>query len=145
MTDEAARRLGAAVTRHLVRNPKELESAYGAIQASRPDAMLVFPDSLTVTRRKEIAEFAARARIPSLYGWTEFVESGGLVSYGPTLTENFKGLAGFVDRILKGTSASTIPIEQVKRIHLAVNLAAARALGLAVPQSILVRADRVIE
>lgn len=145
VTDEAARRLGATITRHLVRNPKELESAYSAIAASRPDAMLVFPDSLTVNRRKEIAGFAARARIPAMYGWTEFVESGGLVSYGPGLFENFKTLAVFADKVLKGTPASSIPIEQIKKIALTLNMGAARALGLTIPQSIMVRADRVIE
>jgi len=145
VTDEAARRLGATITRHLVRNPKELESAYSAIAVSRPDAMLVFPDSLTVNRRKEIVGFAARARIPAMYGWTEFVESGGLVSYGPGLFENFKTLAVFADKVLKGTPANSIPIEQVKKIALTLNMAAARALGITIPQSILVRADRVVE
>ena len=107
--------------------------------------MIVFPDSLTLVRRKEIAEFAARERIPSMYGWTEFAESGGLVSYGPRLTENFKSLARFTDKILKGANASTVPIEQVSRIGLTINAAAARGIGLTVPSALLVRADRVIE
>jgi putative ABC transport system substrate-binding protein len=107
--------------------------------------MLVFPDSLTLQRRGEIAEFAARERIPTMYGWTEFVEAGGLVSYGPAVTENWKVLAKFVDKILKGADANTLPIEQVTRIGLALNVAAAKSLGLTIPQSILARADRVIE
>ena len=145
VTEEAARRLGAAITRYLVRNNRELEAAYAAIRASRTDAMIVFPDSLTLARRKEIADFAARARIPSMYGWTEFVESGGLVSYGPSLAEGFRLLAPFVDKILRGTEANSIPIEQVRRIGLTLNMPAASALGLDIPQSILLRADRVIE
>ena len=79
------------------------------------------------------------------FGWTEFAESGGLLSYGPTLTENFKALAAFVEKLLKGADASRIPIEQVRKITMTLNLAAARALGLKVPQSILARADKVIE
>jgi putative ABC transport system substrate-binding protein len=107
--------------------------------------MIVFPDALTLARRKDITDFAARAKIPCIYGWTEFAESGGLLSYGPTLTESFKTLAVFVDKLLKGADASSIPIEQARKITLTLNLAAVKALGLNVPQSILVRADKVIE
>jgi ABC-type uncharacterized transport system substrate-binding protein len=145
VTEDAARRVGAAMTRYLVRSPQELPGVFAEIRAAHPDAMIVFPDSLTLTRRKEITDFASRERIPSMYGWTEFVESGGLVSYGPGLAENFKTLAKFVDKLVKGADASTIPIEQVSRITLTLNMAAARNLGLTVPPAILVRADRVIE
>jgi putative ABC transport system substrate-binding protein len=145
VTEDAARRLGAATTRYLVRSPQELTTAYGDIRAARPDAMIVFPDSLTLVRRKEIVEFAARERIPSMYGWTEFVEAGGLVSYGARLTDNFKTLAKFVDRLLKGSDASTVPIEQVSRIALTLNLGTARQAGLTVPPAVLIRADRLIE
>lgn len=144
VTEETARKAGATITRYLVRDPQQLAESYATIAAARPDAMLVFPDSLTLTRRKDIAEFAARAKIPCIYGWTEFAEAGGLLSYGPTLTDSFKLLAAFVDKILRGGSASTIPIEQVSKIVLTVNLSAAKALGIALPQSLLVRADRVI-
>jgi putative ABC transport system substrate-binding protein len=145
VTDDAAHHLGAKIVRYLIRTPEELTAAFAAIRVYSPDAMIVFPDALTLARRTDITEFAARARIPCIYGWTEFAESGGLLSYGPTLTENFKALAVFVDKLLKGADASRIPIEQVKKITLTLNLAAARALGLNLPQSILVRADKVIE
>jgi len=145
VTDEAVRRAGAVMTRHLVRTPQELVNMMAEIKSSRPDAMLVFPDSLTLNRRKEIVDFAARERIPAMYGWSEFVESGGLISYGPRLTDNFKALAKFVDKILKGADANTLPIEQVSLIGLTLNMAAARGIGLTVPPSILLRADRVIE
>jgi putative ABC transport system substrate-binding protein len=115
------------------------------IRASRPGAMLVFPDSLTLVRRQEIAEFANRERIPAMYGCNEFTDAGGLVSYGPGVFESFTGMAKFVDKILKGADASLVPIEQASRISLTINLGAARRIGLMVPQSILVRADRVIE
>jgi putative tryptophan/tyrosine transport system substrate-binding protein len=145
VTDEAARRHGASMTRYLARSPQELTAMYAEIRAAKPDAMVVFPDTLTLVRRAEIAEFAARERIPTMYGWTEFVQSGGLISYGPALIENFKTLAKFVDKILKGANANTVPIEQVSRIGLTLNMAAARSIGLTVPPAILLRADRVIE
>ena len=145
VTEEAAGRIAATITRHLARNPSELPAVYEAIRVSRPGAMIVFPDSLTLARRQEIAEFAARERIPSMFGWTEFTEAGGLASYGPGVTESFKGLAKFVDKILKGADASKVAIEQVSRILLAINMGAARRMGLTVPPSILARADRVID
>ena len=145
VTEDTARRLGASITRYLVRNPQELSAAFSTIPASNPDAMIVFPDSLTLARRKDIADFAARARIPCIYGWTEFADVGGLLSYGPTLTENFKTLAVFVDKVLKEGNANNISIEQATKITLTLNLAAAKALGLAVPPSIRARADKVIE
>ncbi len=145
VTEEAARRLGLSMTRYVARSPQDLSALYPEIRAARPDAMIVFPDSLTLQRRAEIADFAGRARIPTMYGWAEFPESGGLVSYGPRLAEHFKTLAKFVDRILKGADANTLPIEQVTRIGLTLNLAAAKTIGLTVPQSILLRADRLIE
>ena len=145
VTEEAARRLGATTTRYLVRAPQELATAFDAIRAGKADAMIVFPDSLTLARRKEIAEFAAQARIPTMYGWTEFADAGGLASYGPALAENFKRLSIFVDKILKGADAGTLPIEQVRKIGFTFNQAAAKALGLAVPPAVLLRADKVIE
>jgi putative ABC transport system substrate-binding protein len=145
ISEEAAKRVGFTMTRYVVRNPQDLMKAYGEIRAARPDAMIVFPDSLTLVRRKEIADFAADARIPTMYGWSEYAEAGGLASYGARLTDNFKTLARFVDKIIKGGNANTIPIEQVGAVGLTLNLAAARALGVTVPQPLLYRAERVIE
>jgi putative ABC transport system substrate-binding protein len=145
VTEDAAKRVGATITRYLIRNPQELSSAFATIRANGPDAMIVFPDSLTLVRRKEIADFSAQAKIPCMYGWSEFVDAGGLISYGPSIIESFKTLAIYVDKVLKAGTASNIPIEQVSAIKLAVNFGAAKALGLAIPQSILVRADKVIE
>ena len=83
VTEDAARRMGATITRYLARNPRELPTVFDEIRAARPGAMLVFPDSLTLARRQEIVDFAARERIPSMFGWTEFTDVGGLVCYGP--------------------------------------------------------------
>jgi putative ABC transport system substrate-binding protein len=145
VTEDAARRLGAEVTRYLVHKPEELAPAFAAMRAAKFDAILVFPDSLTLNRRKEIASLAAETRIPCMYGWTEFVEAGGLVSYGPTITEGFRALAVFTDKILKGANASAIPIEQARTISLTFNATAAKALGLKLPPALLARVDRVIE
>jgi putative ABC transport system substrate-binding protein len=145
VTEDSARRFGAEVTRYLVHTPQELAPAFAAIREAKFDAILGFPDSLTLNRRKEIAELAAATKIPCMYGWTEFVEAGGLVSYGPTITEGFRALAVFTDKILKGGNASLIPIEQARGISLTINKGAAARLGLSVPQRLLVRADRIIE
>jgi putative ABC transport system substrate-binding protein len=145
VTEDTARRLGAEATRYLVHKPEDLAPAFAQIRAAKFDAILVFPDSLTLQRRQQIAELAAETRIPCMYGWTEFVEAGGLISYGPTTTEGFRALAVFTDRILKGGDASTIPIEQARGISLTLNMPTAKALGLRVPPALLVRADRVIE
>ena len=145
VTEDAARRVGAHITRHLARSPSELPAVMERIRVSRPGAMIVFPDSLTLVRRQEIADFAIRERIPSMFGWTEFTDVGGLASYGPGVIDGFKLLARFVDKILKGATASTVAIEQVSRIVFTINMATARHIGLTVPQSVLVRADRVID
>jgi putative ABC transport system substrate-binding protein len=145
VTEDTARRLGATIKRYIVRTPEELTKAYATIPVDHPDAMIVFPDSLTIAYRKEIADFAVQAKIPCIYGWTEFAEAGGLLSYGPTVTDGFKTLAVFVDKVLKGGDASNIPIEQAKKIMLTLNMGAAKALGLKVPPSLLARADKIIE
>jgi putative ABC transport system substrate-binding protein len=145
VSEETASRVGFTVTRYIVRTPADLVKMYEEIRIARPDAMIVFPDNLTFVRRKEIADFAAGARIPAMYGWAEYADTGGLVSYGARVVEYYKTAARFVDKILKGEDASTIPIEQAGRVGLTVNLAAARALGLTVPPTLLARAERVID
>jgi putative ABC transport system substrate-binding protein len=145
VTEDSARRLGAEVTRYLVHTPQELAPAFAAMRGAKSDAALVFPDSLTLNRRKEIAELAAANRIPCMYGWTEFAEAGGLMSYGPTINEGFRALAIFTDKVMKGASASTIPIEQARSIKLTLNMSAAKALGIKMPPVLLARADRLIE
>lgn len=144
VSEETAQRLGMSAVRHLVYKPQDLAPAFAAIRASNADATLVFPDSLTLNHRWQIAELALQTRMPCVYGWTEFVEAGGLLSYGPGLIENFRRLAVFVDRVLKGSSASVIPIEQPQKISLTINKGAAEKLGLAVPPRLLARVDRVI-
>jgi putative ABC transport system substrate-binding protein len=111
----------------------------------RAQAIVAFPDALIMIHRKSIAEFAAKRRIPAISGWGEFAADGNLMTYGPNLRDSFRRLAAYVDKILKGAKPADLPVEQPTRFELVINLKTAKALGLKIPQSILVRADRVIQ
>ena len=102
-------------------------------------------DPLILSQRSRIVRFAVEHRIPAMYEFREFVSDGGLLSYGPNLMEMFRRSAGYVDKILKGRKPADLPIEQPTRFELVVNLKTAKALGLTIPPSILVRADQLIE
>ena len=109
------------------------------------DAIHAFPDGVTAESRVRIAEFALTRHLPSIFGWKEYVEAGGLMSYGPNLEESWRRIAAFVDKILKGARPADLPVEQPTRFEFIVNLKTAKALDLTVPQSIFARADEVIE
>jgi putative ABC transport system substrate-binding protein len=110
----------------------------------RVDAVVVFDDPMLIANRRAIADLAAKHRIASV-GQKEFAEAGGLIGYGQILVELFRRTGYFVDRILKGAKPADLPVEQASRFELVINLKAARALGITLPRSILVRADRIIE
>lgn len=141
----AAKTLGLADEFFEARNAAQLETALSSIAKSHADAMVVFPMAFMMRHRERIAEIATKFRIPAISGWAQFAEGGNLMSYGPNLRESFRRLAFFSDKILKGARPADIPVELPTRFELVVNLKAARALGVSFPQSILVRADRVIE
>lgn len=142
----ALARLGTKAERHPVASDAELESALGRIQASRPDALyIVFEGGIVASNRTVIAEFGRRQRLPVVSGWSFLTEAGGLVSYAPSLPAMFRRSASYVDRILKGARPSELPIEQASTVEFVINLKTARALGIAVPQEMLIRADRVIQ
>ena len=103
------------------------------------------PDPMTLSQRKTIVELAARHRLPAIYESSAFAEAGGLIAYGPDYTELSRRAAVYVDKILRGAKVADLPVEFPTKFELIVNLKAARALGLAIPQSVLLRADRVIE
>ena len=126
-------------------NRKELENAFVSIQENRSQAMLVFSDSFIVQNRTDIIDFAMKQRIPVIDGWSVMAEAGALCTYGPRLSESYRRVAYFVDRILKGAKAADLPIEQPAVLELVINLKTANALGIAIPQNVLVRADKVIE
>ena len=103
------------------------------------------PDGFLIAHRAEVASLAARHRLPAVYPFRFFAELGGVLSYGVDLTDNFRRAAIYVDKILKGAKPADLPVEQPIKFELVINLKTAKALGLTIPQSILVRADQVIE
>jgi putative ABC transport system substrate-binding protein len=128
-----------------VRDASGFATAFAEIKAGNPDGLLILADPLTVIHAKEIAKFAAEKRLPSMFGFREFCDAGGLISYGANLTRQFRRYGYFIDKILKGTKPGDIPIEEPTTHELIVNGRTAKLLGLSIPNSILVSADEVIE
>jgi putative ABC transport system substrate-binding protein len=121
------------------------DNAFATITRTRPDVLLTLIDPFTNQHRKRIVDFAATQRLPAIYEAREFVDAGGLMSYGPSLAALHRRAATYVDKILKGAKPADLPVEQPTRFEMVINLKAARALGLAIPQSVLMRADQVIQ
>lgn len=144
-TEAAASRLGIAIRYFPTRSRDDLDAAFAAIDADRPQAISVFSDGFAVQNSRTIGDFAASRRIPAIAGWAVFAENGALCSYGPRLAESYRRLAHYVDRILKGAKPTDLPIERPTRFELVINLRTAKALGLAIPAALVERADRVIE
>jgi putative ABC transport system substrate-binding protein len=127
------------------RTPAELDAALSAVAAARPGAAVLFSDALMVGQREHLAAFFLKHRIPSATGWASFGESGHLLAYGPNVRAAYARLAYFVDRIIKGARASDLPIELPTVVETVVNRRTAVAMNIAVPPSILARADRIID
>ena len=144
-TQAAARSLGIDTQLFDVRDPKELESAFAVIAKARADGLIVFPDALFLSQQKQIVNLVVTKRLPSVFARNENVEAGGLMSYGTSLTDLFRQAAAYVDKILKGAQPGDLPVEEPTKFELVINLKAAKALGLTIPPSVLMRADRVIE
>jgi putative tryptophan/tyrosine transport system substrate-binding protein len=145
VTREAARKLELEVAYFRVRTDADFEQTLGEIARSDGNALVVFPDALTIFHRQTIGTFAKDANLPSIFGWKPYVEAGGLLSYGPNLRDGFVRLAYFVDKILKGAKPSDLPVEQPTKLELVLNRKTAKELGILFPQSLLFRADEVIE
>jgi putative ABC transport system substrate-binding protein len=143
-TEIAARVLGVELQLLEARSLNDFDSAFAAMTAKRAGALLVLGDVMFVTHRIRLAELVAKSRLPAMYGLREYVEAGGLMSYGPIASELFRRAATYVDKILKGAKPADLPVEQPTRFELVVNLKTAKALGLTIPQSVLIRADEVI-
>jgi putative ABC transport system substrate-binding protein len=142
--EEAARTLGLEVIMVGIRRAEDIVPAFEALQG-RAEALFVGPESLRSTNRIRINTLALGARLPTMHGQREYVETGGLLSYGPNFPNLFRRAAEFVDKILRGTKPADIPVEQPTRFDLVVNMITAKALGLTIPETFLVRADEVIE
>ena len=141
----AAKKLGLGVAYYPVKDQAELDAGLVAAHAAGTDALVLFPDGVTNTGRERIAAFALEHRLPTVSGWDVYAIAGGLVTYGPNMRASYRHLASYVDRVLKGADPATLPIELPTIFELTVNLKTARALGVKVPQTVLVRTDRVIE
>lgn len=142
---KAAHTLRVTVQQLGVREPNDFETAFGAMTKQRPDAMYLVTDALTLLNRKRVMEFAALHRIPAMYESSNLVQDGGLMSYGASQDDNYRRAASYVDRLFKGATASSLPVERPSRYSLAVNLKTAKALGLTLPQPFLLRADQIVE
>jgi ABC-type uncharacterized transport system substrate-binding protein len=140
----AAKALSMQVRSIEVTTAHELDAGFATILSDRPDALLVFIDSTTISRKAAIVAFAAMHRLPAIYQWRDYVYAGGLMSYGPNADYEWRQAAFLVDRILRGVSPAELPIERPTKFELVINLATAGAFGIDIPQSLMVRADEVI-
>ncbi len=140
-----AERLQVRLQLLALRGVNDLEGAFHAMKAESAHALIAFRNPLTTTYRTQIVEYAAKYRLPAIYTDKEFADAGGLMSYGVSLPDLWSRAAVYVDRILKGAKPGDLPIEQPTKFELVINLKTAKALGLTIPQSLLLRADQVIE
>ncbi len=141
----AAQRLGITLQLQGVTDPTQLDSAFRAIATAHAQALIVFIDPLTVQYRARIVDLAAKSRLPAIYGFREFADAGGLMAYGSNVPALCRRAAVYVDKILKGTRPGDLPVEQATQFEFVINLKTAKALGLTIPQAVLIRADQVIE
>jgi ABC-type uncharacterized transport system substrate-binding protein len=141
----AAAVIGVEIQSIDVRTPDDYLAAFATVTASRADALYAFGNPVNFKNRQLIADFALKSRLPSIYEERLFVESGGLMSYAPSFTDLFRRAATYVDKILKGAKPADLPVEQPTKYELLINLKTAKALGLTIPPSLLLRADQVIE
>ena len=145
LTEAAARTVGVAVRSFEIRQPADFDTAFTAIVRARADALLVIPDPLMGTHTARIVEFATRNRLPAMEARSAFPQSGGLISYGIDYGDHLRRAASYVDKILKGAKPADLPVEQPTKFELVINMKTAKALGLTIPQSVLLRADQLIE
>ena len=141
----AARTLKMRIETFEVNSDAGMEKAFGAVAASGAEGLIVPTSPFFAARRGKVVKFAAERRLPAIYFFNMFPNDGGLMSYGGNVEESYRRAAGYVDRILKGAKPGELPIEQPTKFELVINLKAAKAIGVAIPQPLLLRADRVIE
>jgi len=144
-SEAGARALGMEVRVAEARDPGDLDKAFGSMINDRADALMVLPDPMFIANGRRILELTTKYRLPSAFGERESVQAGGLLFYGASLRDMYRRAATYVDKILKGAKPADLPVEQPTTFELAINLRAAKALGLDVPATLLSRADEVIE
>ena len=143
--DVAARALGLRLQVVEARGPADIDRAFSEMIRARASALTVSGAAMLVNERGRLVDLAAKNRLPGVYAWSEFVEAGGLMAYGPNVADLFRRAATYVDKILKGAKPGDLPVEQPTKFELVINLKTAKALGLTIPQSVLGRADQVME
>ncbi|HET7096855.1 MAG TPA: ABC transporter substrate-binding protein [Casimicrobiaceae bacterium] len=141
----AAQNLGISLGYFPVHSGEDVDSVLAAIASQTLQGLVIFPDAITLDHREKIAAFGVKHRMPTVSGWSAYADSGVLLTYGPNLGDCYAHLATYVDKILKGAKPADLPMELPTSVELAVNMKSAKAIGTRIPQSILVRADRVIE
>ncbi len=144
-TELAARALGLALQPVSARRPDEIDGAFAAMSRARADGLIVLADPVLLSVRVRIADLATKGHLPTICELREHTEAGGLMSYGPSLPDLFRRAATYVDRILKGANPADLPVERPTKFELVINLKTAKALGLTIPQSVLLRADELIQ
>jgi putative tryptophan/tyrosine transport system substrate-binding protein len=144
-TELAAGALGVKIQYLDVLGPKDIETAFRAASKARADAVLVLSSAVISSQRTQVADLAVKNRLPATYPRPEHVEDGGLMTYGPSINDQFRRAATYVDKILKGAKPADLPVEQAKKFEFIINLKAAKQIGLTIPPNVLVRADRVIK
>jgi putative ABC transport system substrate-binding protein len=144
-TEAAARPLGIRLRMFEARDPESIERAFAAISKERVSGLNVLPDSMLAGHGARIAALAAKARLPSVSGNSVYAEAGGLMTFGPSFPEMARRAGGYVAKILKGTKPAQLPVERPTKFELVINMQTAKQIGVTIPQSLLLRADRVIE
>jgi ABC-type uncharacterized transport system substrate-binding protein len=143
--EAASKRLGIQVGKVEASDTQAIDKAFGSIARSRADAVLTVADAFLWSQRATIVAAAARHRLPGIYPEREYVDAGGLMAYGPNVPDNFRRVAGYVDRILKGANPADLPVQQPTKFELVINMKTAKALALTIPQTVLLQANQVIE
>jgi putative ABC transport system substrate-binding protein len=143
--EAAAQALGVRLQTLEARDPQEIDSAFAAMTRERAGALLILPDVIFLSQRRQMAELATKRCLPAVYGVREYAEAGGLMAYGANHIDLVRRAATFVDKILKGAKPGDLPVEQPTKFELIINLRTAKAIGLTIPPSVLQRADQIID
>jgi putative tryptophan/tyrosine transport system substrate-binding protein len=144
-TELAAGALGVQLQYLDVRGPNDIDTVFREARKGRADAVLALASPVLLLQRRQIVKIAVESRLPAIYFAPEFVEAGGLITYGTSINDLFRRAAIFVDKILKGAKPADLPVEQPTKFEFVINLKTAKQLGLSIPQSVLFRADKVIK
>lgn len=142
---KGAKRLNIVLQYVAVKTPADFDDALSNLSQAGLDGIFIVPDALTISQRQKIADWSLRAKLPTMAAWSEYTKAGALMSYGPNLRDAFRRAASYVDKILKGGKPAGLPVEQPMRLELTINMKTAKALGLTIPESVLIQADEVIQ